>query len=649
VYRRFFVALGVACGCGGAQRVHPAGADYLDAIRIEGNRALASGALEPALALHETIREGAAVDPYLLAADTERIRIAYSKRGFFEARVAARVERTGHAQTVVFAVIEGRRAATRVEIAGLPPELPLARARALIELDDGAPFDYEAYDAGKLALEAAVEDAGYAHAEVPATVLADAAAATATVRYAVAAGARSRFGAIRITGTARPQLVAAVRQRLTFAPGDRYSASALEQSQVQLYELGRFSTVQVVPDRSGGEVIDVTVELTESSRHELHGGGGALYDRATYEGRARGGFSVVPASQPLLTIATDLRAALTVPHGFDLDADEVEPKVRLLASLQRLDLFAPRVRGELAGGVDYQTVEAYHWTGEHVRLGLDAPLGPSWLRLHVGWLLQRLEFSGVHPVLRAQAGECPGEPPCPTIAEQLGLDRPHAPGEEAAPGRQRVGAYQASLIADLRDNPIEPRRGAYLDLRAGAGTRFAGSELRYLQLVPELRGYVALGEVVIAGRARVGAIFGDVPVTERYYSGGTSGQRGFSGRALSPMAIGAGDNPPSVVIGGAGLIETGVELRRRLGTLATWPIGANLFLDGGDVTETPEQLDPWNLYWAIGAGLWSQLGGVLKFRFEVGYRLNRTAPPDPIPATTAWSKLAWQLGVGENF
>jgi hypothetical protein len=94
---------------------------------------------------------------------------------------------------------------------------------------------------------------------------------------------------------------------------------------------------------------------------------------------------------------------------------------------------------------------------------------------------------------------------------------------------------------------------------------------------------------------------------------------------------------------------TSRSARRRLGTLATWPIGANLFLDGGDVTRTPEQLDPWNLYWAVGAGLWSKLGGVLKFRFEVGYRLNRTAPPDPLSASSAWDKLALQLGVGENY
>jgi translocation and assembly module TamA len=336
-----------------------------------------------------------------------------------------------------------------------------------------------------------------------------------------------------------------------------------------------------------------------------------------------------------VTIATDLRAALTVPHG--LDPDQIEPKVRLVTSVQRLDLWYPRVRGEIGGGVDYQTVETYSWTGEHVQLGLGAPLGPSWLQLHLGWLLQRLEFSGCNQALGAAPDCAAPEPPRSTRAQELGLtDRP-----------QILGTYQASLVADLRDNPIEPRRGAYLDLRAAAGTRYAGGELTYLQLTPELRGYVSLGGLVIAGRARVGAILGDVPVTERYYSGG-SGQRGFSDRRLSPCA-----DPEctdrKLVIGGAGLIETGVELRHRLGTLAALPVGGNVFLDGGDIKESAQQLDPGNLYWAVGAGLWSKLVGDLKVRVGIGYRLNRTEPPDPLPATTEWRKLEWHIGVGESY
>ena len=611
------------------------GTDRVAAIRFEGNRAIATGELEPALAIHDAVQGGAAIDPYLLAVDAERIRAAYLRRGFFAAKVTTRIDRDARSQVVVFLVAEGRRAVTKVEIVGLPPEVPPPKARALVPLGDGAPFDYAAYEAAKQPLTAAVQNAGYAHAVVGSAVVADPAAATATARYEIAPGVRCTFGTIRVRGEVAPSLGAAVRARLRFATGDRFSLSALDESQAEIYGIGRFATVQVVPappDPQGppatgpadGAVVDIAVELVLASRHELHVGGGIGYDPVTYEARGRLGGSLVPLAVPLLTAAADLTVALTTPHN--IDREQLLPKLRGLVSLQYLDLLWPRLRGEAEVGADYQTVEAYTWAGEHVRLGLATPLTPlgaRWLQLRVGWVLEELQFTSPDGALDD------------ATKQRLRLDRP-----------QRRGAYQGSLVADLRDNPIEPHRGLYVDLRATQGTKLAGGDLTYLQLTPEVRGYVSLAGIVLAARLRVGAIYGDVPVTERYYSGGTTGQRGFPDRRLSPLAT---TNGASVVIGGAGLIETGIELRRRLGTLWSLPVGANVFLDGGDVTETPAQLDPSNLYWAVGAGGWGKLVGDLKFRVDLGYRLNQRGPDDPLRTTSWLDNVAFHLGLGEVY
>jgi hypothetical protein len=376
-----------------------------------------------------------------------------------------------------------------------------------------------------------------------------------------------------------------------------------------------------------GGLIHLVVEVAEANRHELHAGFGFGFEPATYEARLRGGGSLVPAALPLLTLAADARVAATISH--DLDPDQLEPKIRGLVSLQYLDLLWPRLRGDVEVGADYQTVEAYTWTGGHVRLGLGSPLGPRWLQLRVGWVLEYLMFSKLDPAVDPATSSDPG------LAHALGLDR-----------WQLRGAYQASLVADLRDNPIEPHRGAYADLRVTRGTRLAGGDLTYLQVTPELRGYVSIGGVVIAARARVGAIFGEVPVTERYYSGGTSGQRGFSERRLSPEATGTTVDGKlhTQVIGGAGLIEAGVELRWQLGTLGSVPVGANVFLDGGDVTYAPDQLDPGNLHWAIGTGVWGKLVGDLKFRIDLGYRLNHQSSDSGL-----FANLAPHIGVGEVY
>jgi translocation and assembly module TamA len=624
------VVVGLAAACGAPARVQTPAAERVGGVRLEGNHELATGELEPGLALHDAIRDGSAVDPFLLTADTERIRAAYLQRGFFAVQVTPRVDRAlGRSPIVVFTVVEGRRAATRVEITGLPGELVPAEARKLVALDDGAPFDYAAYEAAKQPLAALVVNAGYAHAEVHGQVIADPGAATAVARYAITPGVRCTFGAVRIPDTTRPSLRAAVVARLAFAPGQPFSQRALDESKLAIYEIGRFSSVRILLDAPGaaGDVVDVRIELIESSRYEVHLGGGFGLDPLTYEIRGLGGFGVVPAALPLLTFATDARAAITIPH--DLDQNDLLPKISAIVSLRYLDLLWPRMRGEAEVGAAYQTVEAYTWTGEHLKLGLSTPLGPRWLQLRVGWLLEDLQFSS------------PSDALTPDTQHRLGLDR-----------NERLGAYQASLVVDGRDNPIEPHRGVLVDLRGQWGTPDAGGDLRFLEATPEIRGYVPLGSLVVAARLRVGAMFGDVPVTERYYAGSTDGQRGFPARRLSPLASAVVDSKGTVhtvVIGGAGMIETGIELRRRLGTLGGFPVGAELFLDGADVTDTPGELDPTNLYWAAGFGGWGKLVGDLKLRFDLGYRLNQRAPDDPLH-NDHWSEnLEFSIGVGEDY
>jgi outer membrane protein assembly factor BamA len=137
-------------------------------------------------------------------------------------------------------------------------------------------------------------------------------------------------------------------------------------------------------------------------------------------------------------------------------------------------------------------------------------------------------------------------------------------------------------------------------------------------------------------------------VTERYFSGGAA-QRGFSDRQLAPRVIaGAGCSDvgsKAVVIGGAGLIETGAELRRPLSPWG-WPIGINLFLDGADVTCQARSVDPRDLRWAVGGGLWLKVAG-LKIRGEIGYRFNRM--DDLSGGSSAFGDYAWHIGIGEAY
>lgn len=606
-------------------RVRKPGDEWLTAIKIEGSTALDKSDTILGLALHRALEGGRALDPYQLSIDTERLRAAYLRLGYFEVQVIARIETKTQvnktiAQTVIFKIVEGRRSKTQVEIRGLPPEVSPATARARIALRDDAPFDYMAYDLGKQALLTLIEDAGYPHVQLQAAVLADKAKSVATARYEIEAGSRATFGAITISGT-EGQLADAILGRLAFRTGDPYSASAIAKSQRALYELGRFSTVRIEPDRNAGELVPVKIAVTLGKLRELRYGFGVGYDPVTAEVRGRVGISVVPRSYPLWNLAADFRPALSFTHKLS----DPRMKLRALASAHRLDLFRPHVRGELEASADYLTLEAYRTYGPRFRAGISSPIGVPWLVGRVGWLFEYLVFNEIFLTE-------------PTDVARLNLDT-----------SQRRGAFEMSIEADLRDNRLEPHFGLLASLRASQGTKIAGGEGTYTQLTPELRVYLPIGKkVVFATRARLGLLFGDVPVTERYYSGGASNQRGFPDRRLSPTAPGLDEGKPSfLVIGGTALIETGGELRVPLGQLL-FPVGTQIFLDGADVVENRSDLDPLGLHWAVGAGLYAQVVG-LKLRIDVGYRLNRTAPPERTPDSLLGQNITLHFGVGETY
>lgn len=613
--RYLWVIVCVLAACGGSQRAPTLTRDTLVAIEIEGTKAIPVEDLAPGLAIERARAGGRGVDPYQLSTDTERVKAAYRKLGYFDVQVDARVDTKGFAQTVVFKVIEGPRSVLKVEITGLPPEIPLEEARALIDAPDGAPFDYEIYDAAKEPMIKLVEDAGYANVDIQATVLADPSKRLATARFAILPGDRASFGDVVIEGAGN--LEEAVRGRLEFAKGDIYTQKALGATQRAIYDLNRFTSVRMEPDRSQGSVVPVRISVVRVQSGEIRYGGGLGLDPLVYEARARGGIGFVPDSLPLWSFGFDLRPAVTLAR----DVLTRQFQIRATAFATRLELFRPRMRLETDLSVDYLRFEGYTTAGPRGRIALLSPLARTlpWLQGRVGWLLEYQDFSEI----------VVAEP----IATEIGLD---------ANKPQRRGAYEFSLIADKRDNPLDVRKGIYASLEVALGTRVAGGDSEYQRLVPELRGYVPIGPLVLAGRARVGMLFGDVPVTERFFSGGATTQRGFNERRLSPMA--PTKDGGNVVIGGIGLIETGVEARFPIGELV-FPVVMALFVDGADVVTDLDAFPVLDQQYAAGFGLYFKLFG-LKVGASLGERLNRR---DPNPDGEWFKNRSWHIAVGDTY
>lgn len=621
------------------------GEEFLWAVELKGNRNVPSEELLDGLALQRSFERAEETgnsrpaDPYQLSVDVDRLRVYYQKLGYFAVDVKGEIthpfKQNTFAQVVVFTITEGKRAKNILVFDGLPPEVPEAEARAAIEIKEGAPFDYDDYDDAKDPLALLVQNAGYAHVDVQAEVLADKANAQATVRYVFDPGPRCTFGALSFSGVSG-ELAGAIERRMHFTAGDVYSADKITKTQQDIYAIGRFSSVRVEPDRNAeGNVVPIKVTVVMASRYESKLGGGVGTEPATYEVRGRAAISAAGIPGELWNAALDVRPAYTVDHSFG----SPEPKVKLLATLSRMDVY-DLIKGALELGYDYLVFEAYTSAGAHARLSFSGPIFVNWIQGSAGYYFGQFAFPTVADSLHMQD---------PELERRLGLDTD-----------ERIGKLEGAVSFDGRDDKLDPHSGWYLDLHGGWARSAFLSQFDYVELRPEARLYFApeklverfgaelpswLGKLTLAGRLRVAMILGDVPVTERYFSGGATTQRGFSERHLSPISAG-------VPYGGAGLIESGIELRRaNVDKHLGLRFRETLFLDGGEVTETANELDTnplrWNL--AVGGGLQFEIVKSIVVRLDLGYRLNRTGPDEYDPAPTVWSRLAFHLGVGQAY
>lgn len=610
----------VLTGCGNKVVHHP-GEEWLRAIKFEGNKAIKTKDLADGLALRRVQKMGASPDPYLVVVDGQRVRGEYLRRGYLEVDVRSRVERHGDATTVIYTIAEGPRATTRVMITGLPEEdHDLQKdVRDALPLKDGQPFSYEPYDEAKERMLGLIEDAGYAHAQLNAHVVVDRIKHEAIVHLEYEVGPKCRFGTIDIAGL-DGDLADAVRARVAFDTGDQYSSAAIAETQRNIYDMRRFSTVRVLPNKGDGDVVNVRISLARSSQHELGLGGGVGMDPTSYEVRGRTSYQILGWPFPLTDFNADLRPAYALLR----DGSGYEPRIRAMTRIRRIDLFRPFMTGEIEGGYNYLTVEAYTSYGPRARLGLETPVFTKKLRLRGGWEIERLDFRHISPLID------------PALEMQLGLNE-----------TEQIGMYTQALALDVRDNQLEPTSGAYAEVRVDEGTQYAGGNFEFIRITPELRGYLPIPRLPItfAARARGGRFYGDVPVTERYFSGGATTQRGFGERRLAPQLMGDVNGDERIVpIGGAELFESNFELRTLLGHIKGMGVSGVTFLDGADVVDVGQHIDLTNLHWATGLGL-RLLTIVGPVRADLGYRLNRTEYPNPDPG----SHFAFHLSIGEAF
>ncbi len=212
-----------------------------------------------------------------------------------------------------------------------------------------------------------------------------------------------------------------------------------------------------------------------------------------------------------------------------------------------------------------------------------------------------------------------------------------------------IGGVFGQLGYDRSDSLLNPTRGFRLLGRVNPEVSLQNETTPYIRNLIEGSTYYPVADnIVIAGRARLGSIYGierdELAPSRRFYAGGGGSVRGFGFQELGPKIEVAnpkfdpedpGDRSPtiSVPVGGRSLTEFALEGRYRFGDY-----GVVAFVDAGQVTEkqTPGFSD---LRYGVGVG----------GRLYTNFGPMRVDVATPLGRRKGESRIAVYISIGQAF
>ncbi len=497
-----------------------------------------------------------------LIADRMRA-IGYRKVAVVERRLGVAVDSDD--LVITFVVEEGPRS-TVAEI-GLEGNQVYSRDE-LLASPRLAPGEF--LDAGRLQADAnritrKYSEEGFISSEVVARIV-DLDGDRVRVVYGIEEGNRAFVSQVVIAGNVRTR-EASVRKYLEFKEGEVMRLDKLRLTEKNLYDSGAFREVLIRSERTGtapdgfAELRTVYVDLVESNPWLLVYGGGFDSDDG-----ARGILEIsnVNLFGRLNTGAVRLRASkrlqlaqvsYTNPNPFDagmplLGSVRFEREIKDAFSLLRFSTLL-QVQKKLKDTLDFKQGFFFRYNFEQVRV-FDLDLNPSDLERE---------------------------------------DRP-----------VRLGKLSATYYRDSRNSVFDPDDGQFMSVDAQIASAALGGNSRFIRFFAEYQRYDKLPKVprltyafaAKLGSARPYGESSDIPISERFFSGGARTLRGFGFEQAGPR-----DPVTNQPVGGNVLIVVNNELRFPI----TRRIGGQVFSDTGNVFRNWEKVRFSRITQTLGAGL----------------------------------------------
>lgn len=551
----------------------------LEAVRFEGNEHLDARTLGSCFFWERSglLGLGSRIfSPEVLDAGIAVVRDRYLTEGFAFAVVNARVEPVEdtlrHVRVTVH-IREGIRAYLgRIHLEGVE-SFPEEEVREALGVSPGEVCGIHLPVRCRQHVADFYRNSGYRFVDLETTRTVDPEDGNAEIHIKVREGPKATIRRIEIHGNHRT-LESVIRRSLKMREGDPYNEDAFSGSHRALLGTGLFSTVStdIVPIEGAPEGdVAFRVDVVERRRFtvDLLGGYGSFE-------RARGG--VVIRDRNLFGTGMTMRALGKA--SFAGERAEVEHRNPYF--------FTEGLAQSLTGFYERREDVSF----ERQDIGFEL----TFSRPFIYRIEPRLTYHFSDSVILDVEPEVD-----PALVETV-----------------RLSSFRAELTLDRRDDILEPRRGSIHHV----GVEYAGSELgssidflrytfRASYIIPVWRNV----GLALSGRGGVIRAVGstrEIPLQERFFSGGARSVRSYPEREMGPKDLG---NHP---IGGESFLTLNAEVRFPI----YGPVRGVLFYDMGNLTVRSSDFGFRDFNHAIGTGLRiaTPIGPI---RFDAGYNPDR--------------------------
>jgi outer membrane protein insertion porin family len=474
-----------------------------------------------------------------------------------------------------------------------PSPVDEATMQSWISLKPGARFSPRGLAEAEQSLRDKLDARGYPEVSVQSAV--ELGADTADVVFTIASGEPKRVGEIVYEGNevTKDKTIA---RTLTFGRGDVLSRQAMISSQQRLYRTGLFSNVRFTYEPIAGSADEQRVVVRVDEAPPITFSTGIGYDSdegprvsvlAGYSNLAGRGVGVV--FQGLLS-TEDQRAQLT---------------------FRRRQLFGGATDALASLIYENLTREGFSEARTAASLRWERRPKPRWLRFF-RYNIQDVRIADI------------------TDAEQA-LDEIFQDKLSAI----RLAELGVGLVRDTRDDAFAPTRGGYASAEGGVFAKWLGSEADFAalflrgQLTKSLKRGLRFATFVRLGFQQPFSTTDVVPLSERYFAGGSNTMRGFAEDSVGGLIVQVQDaqgNALSFNAGGEALMLFNEEF-----TFPIWKaVRGELFLDAGNVYPTLTGIDWSSLRFRYAGGLGIRVDTPIgPIRVEYGWKLDRAEGETP--------------------